>query len=658
MAVSAPGALAPDAPSILPSAQDAIGRVTRYTQIVAGVTVFGIAGGSLVSAHGWRPPASDILAFAIPLVAWLASWSIRADRSRARIQLIAFALIATAPWWLPTASTPPGAPWIPGGDVTFAVIIVAIMSWPRPLALVIVLLTAVFQVLSTAFPPPAPMLAEPASAGLVDWASVLYIVIVGTGFALWRQRWLDFAVASDTARSEASKAVSDAHATYAEAEARVTAGRWIHENALNTILAVSKGIRPESVPLLQELAAQALDQTPREQSTALPLSEVLERACDGAAIAAPIHRGAAPDVDISREVAPVLRDAVLEALRNVDRHAAATRVQIVTEAYDGRARVLVRDDGVGFDQMAAPGFGLSVVLARSLAAVGGRGDVDSLPGRGTLVTLDVPLVALPPVPEPMPLSDQALGRVSSRLMAISPLVYGVIIAVLTIPDNPPNLGQGLLRTVFMVAVLTNAIWWRRPVGRAAGYLSVVVLAGLFAQLALSSAPGLLTCSTAASYGYLTDGALGALLVVTLGLGRQPLFLALGAALTVVGIWSALALGPACSTPALESLVGTLTYLVLVLVAVRSVFRAADVRRAAASSDWVQVERERLHTSAMLEYHRALDAVPASARAFLTDIAAGRIDPTTARSRDRAKAEAAEIRTYLAQATPPDAVPLP
>ena len=658
MAVSAPGALAPDAPSILPSAQDAIARVTRYTQIVAGVTVFGIAAGSLVSTHGWRPPGADLLAFAIPLVAWLASWAIRTDRSRARLQLIAFALIATAPWWLPPAGTTPGASWIPAGEVTFAVIIVAIMSWPRNLALVIVFLTAAFQVLSTAVPPPAPLLVEPVPAGVGDWAPVLYIVIVGTGLALWRQRWLVFAVASDAAFDDSERAVASALATYTEAEARVTAGRWIHENALNTILAVSKGIRPESVPLLQELSAQALDQTPRVEITALTLPEVLDRACAEAAIQTSIHRHPVPDVDVSREVAPVLRDAVFEALRNVDRHAAATQVQIVTEVSADRARVLVRDDGVGFDQMAATGFGLSVVLARSLAAVGGRGDVDSLPGRGTLVTLDIPLVALPPVPEPMPLSDQALGRVSSRLMAISPLLYGVIVAVLTIADEPRSIGEVLLRTLFMAAVLTNAIWWRRPVGRAAGYLSVVVLAGLFAQLALSSTPGLVTCSTATAYGYLADGGLGALLVVTLGLGRKPQFLALGVALTVIGAWSAVTLGPACSTSALESLVGTLTYLVLVLIAVRSIFRAADTRRRAALADWLQAERERQNTASLLEYHRAFDAVPASARTFLADIAAGRIDPTTELSRDRAKVEAAEIRAYLAQATPPGPVPLP
>jgi signal transduction histidine kinase len=57
--------------------------------------------------------------------------------------------------------------------------------------------------------------------------------------------------------------------------------------------------------------------------------------------------------------------------------------------------VMVRDDGLGFDQMAinrsAGGLGLLNMRER-LLAVQGSCEVESMPGKGTTVTMYVPLV--------------------------------------------------------------------------------------------------------------------------------------------------------------------------------------------------------------------------------------------------------------------------
>jgi two-component system, NarL family, sensor histidine kinase UhpB len=87
---------------------------------------------------------------------------------------------------------------------------------------------------------------------------------------------------------------------------------------------------------------------------------------------------------------------IQECLTNIAVHASARHTTIeVTKAAaasaDGRIRVSVSDDGVGFFLMSANrGFGLTGIRERA-RALGGTCSIDSNPGLGTRVLVDVPL---------------------------------------------------------------------------------------------------------------------------------------------------------------------------------------------------------------------------------------------------------------------------
>ena len=90
---------------------------------------------------------------------------------------------------------------------------------------------------------------------------------------------------------------------------------------------------------------------------------------------------------ISLEVYRVLQ----EALSNVERHAGASNVTVRLEGLRGRLRLLVRDDGRGFDPDAPPRKGLGLGHLRERAALlGGTLRLSSAPGAGTTVDLAVP----------------------------------------------------------------------------------------------------------------------------------------------------------------------------------------------------------------------------------------------------------------------------
>jgi signal transduction histidine kinase len=84
---------------------------------------------------------------------------------------------------------------------------------------------------------------------------------------------------------------------------------------------------------------------------------------------------------------------IQEALANVRKHAQASRVRVAIETVEGASRIVVADDGRGFDLNAldqAQHFGLRIMRERA-ESLGGTFHVESAPARGTIVTVQVPV---------------------------------------------------------------------------------------------------------------------------------------------------------------------------------------------------------------------------------------------------------------------------
>jgi signal transduction histidine kinase len=103
---------------------------------------------------------------------------------------------------------------------------------------------------------------------------------------------------------------------------------------------------------------------------------------------------------LAPELETVLFRVTQESLNNVGKHARASNVTVSLAADDGAVRLRIRDDGVGFDplvarRLAGEGhFGLAGMRER-VEMVGGRLVVDSAPGRGTTVNVEMALRAVP-----------------------------------------------------------------------------------------------------------------------------------------------------------------------------------------------------------------------------------------------------------------------
>jgi signal transduction histidine kinase len=141
------------------------------------------------------------------------------------------------------------------------------------------------------------------------------------------------------------------------------------EEALDEIRDLARGIYPAPLAdrgLVEGLRAAAL-------RSALPTT----------VLAAGVRR-------YPREIESAAYFCCLEALQNAAKHAGATAA-VIDLSDNGSLHAEVRDDGAGYaPERVAEGVGLTSMRDR-IAAVGGAVAIRSSPGRGTCVTVEIPL---------------------------------------------------------------------------------------------------------------------------------------------------------------------------------------------------------------------------------------------------------------------------
>ncbi len=115
----------------------------------------------------------------------------------------------------------------------------------------------------------------------------------------------------------------------------------------------------------------------------------------------------APDIprDLPEEHKTCIYRVVQEALNNVSKHAQATAVQVSLNCVGRQIDLTVQDDGSGFDAERVRGLGL-LGMEERVHHLGGAFSIDSQPGRGTLLKINLPLVNLPIANEKEPAVDE------------------------------------------------------------------------------------------------------------------------------------------------------------------------------------------------------------------------------------------------------------
>lgn len=202
---------------------------------------------------------------------------------------------------------------------------------------------------------------------------------------------------------------------HARADERSRIARDLHDTLAQGFTAVALHIeaglsrlerRDRAAPALRkalDAARQSLDEARRSIRT-LRASSLENRTLPEALAALSreftADTGVRVRLDIS-DVGPIPGDVESEvfriageALTNIRKHANARDASVRLERVRGRLRLIVSDTGTGFRVRGAHrrGFGLAGIEDRA-HLVGGRASIRSAPGRGTTVTVTIPLGA-------------------------------------------------------------------------------------------------------------------------------------------------------------------------------------------------------------------------------------------------------------------------
>ncbi len=191
----------------------------------------------------------------------------------------------------------------------------------------------------------------------------------------------------------------------AQDEERRRVARGLHDGLIQSLAAVKLHLNPAKERLGAEThrtVTQILDEAIGETRTLaysmrppllddLGLLPSLERLAETISHEAGIEIAVRSDLDVRLDpsVESFLFHVAQEALQNVVRHAHADRVEIVLSRTGRMARLSIRDDGGGFREDEPRGLGLRGIEER-LDVTGGRMTLETAPGCGTVMTVEVP----------------------------------------------------------------------------------------------------------------------------------------------------------------------------------------------------------------------------------------------------------------------------
>ncbi|MBI4336734.1 MAG: HAMP domain-containing protein [Chloroflexi bacterium] len=201
----------------------------------------------------------------------------------------------------------------------------------------------------------------------------------------------------------------------AQEEERKRVSRELHDEIGQALSALSMGLerleqaKPEQLPALRG-PVEALNELARDALSDLRRLAIALRpaALDDLGLVPAIRRyaelylgTAGLDYEIREEglearldptLETVVYRVVQEAINNVARHSEATRARVYLRSSDGTLTATVEDNGQGFEPaLATSGQGLGIQGMRERASLaGGTLTVDTRPGHGTTVRLEIP----------------------------------------------------------------------------------------------------------------------------------------------------------------------------------------------------------------------------------------------------------------------------
>ncbi|MBC7443759.1 MAG: hypothetical protein H7311_14785 [Ramlibacter sp.] len=471
---------APPAAPTTATPTPALERHARVLYTAMGFTalVFGLLCLNTYLAQAWRPaPVASLLAFLLVfglplLIGVLSTWApLRLLRALALAEGVVFLTILV--FWLlvraePLTTAVSDIPWVISfTGIPAVAVAVATRDWIGwTYTVVVCTLSGLLRFATTTD-------AHPVLVGVEDGLYSLLVIAVFVGLTTITRRRA--AQVDATARVVRADQAARA-ARVARKRVRLTIDALVHDSVISTLLMAGRGGIPTltlarhaqgTLTRLDALRAPAISQG--FPATGHELVDALEQLAADLAPDAAVHSDLADTLRVPAVAVTALLGAVGEALRNSVAAAGAGQhrrvVRTVTvRGQRGGIRVIVHDDGAGFDPARVPGERLGIaqsIVGRMERLPGGAASVRSRPGAGTDVevswTPEPRLAATTAAAAPAPLSRPAPTAVLSPPEPATPAQAAPATPAKPLEPEPVRLAKPANLGVLALFVLVHAL---------------------------------------------------------------------------------------------------------------------------------------------------------------------------------------------------------
>lgn len=629
-----------DPPPPLSAVINTAGNVAAFA---AGAIVF-VPSAAFLLVTGDASPR-DWVAWGIPLLLWLTGLAARSRSSRAVVQSSAGLLLVLTTYFDPGSDR-----WISITTICFAVIVGAVFNLSTRSAAVVVVTAAILD-FATALGVDAPR-ALFGVVQLVPWAGGALQVLAGGGLLLAWHSWMRNVTLADSEFDSIKRAIESDQQSSASREGTEAVARRIHETILNTLAAISMGVESGRETEAQSACRRDLEQMNRDvrRLDACELHEVIDAAT---ATIQPSRLTCSVTVRgdrlVEARIANALHDAVVEALRNVERHSGQLEAQVDVRV-DDVITITISDAGRGPAPTAPERFGLRNSLRSNMTSIGGRVHLENNDRGGTTVMLQAPAEVDRGISVPtFPILGAADATLVGRLGATGTNFFMLLILAPVLAAMPNQIPLAIATLAFIGLVVLLAFAWQTSLRPLLNWCGIALISLPFVVAAWQP----LTCSASPALQALIAGASGGAALLILVANRPLYRRALIVLLATLGpLVATLRLPDECRLEAGLSVGVNTVYLIAIVSVLTWIDLRFEVRRAQAQSAWQafvenQAAREREEAIA-----RGWKLIGPGARDLLEGIADGSMSLGDPEARTKAAAEAASIRSALGLALEP------
>jgi signal transduction histidine kinase len=217
--------------------------------------------------------------------------------------------------------------------------------------------------------------------------SILYLITVSLTTWVMKKITLNQAQAFDQAIAKHAEELEQVRKDQIDREINQSIARRLHESVLNTFTAIAKLTDTNLLVEIKKVVKRDLESLEQISNQIRPVS--LDNLIEEALFRTTINREiikitSGGEVEVTVATYSALLESITEALRNIERHSGADRIEISWKITD-KVLLQISDNGVGFEspKNGTESFGLRVIKHQALLQAGHVVEIESDIGKGT-----------------------------------------------------------------------------------------------------------------------------------------------------------------------------------------------------------------------------------------------------------------------------------